>query len=151
MDHRGQDDPLLPGQRHHHHRYPPQQLPRLRGLCPVRDPGVVLRGGAVRPQREGPQPGSGTPGSLPEGGGGTPHPGLPPLPAPLHRLPLPGGHRQAGGVRRAALFLRPPPRPHPQAGHRRTPGRRGLQPGIRGLFTICSQKNRGLRKKGLEI
>ena len=42
---------------------------------------------------------------------------LSPLSAPLQRLPLSGGDPQAGGVRRGALFLRTPPRPHPQARH----------------------------------
>ena len=74
-------------------------------------------------------------------GGGPAHPGLPPLPAPLRGLPLPGDPRQAGGVRRGALLLRPSPRRHPPPGHRGDGRNGGIPPGVRGLSAVCPEKN----------
>ena len=113
VEHRRQDAALFPGERHHLHRHPPQQLLLLRGVRPVRHQGLVLRGGADRSQREGPQPGGGPAGGVPAGGGGPAEAGVPPLPPPVHRLPLPGDHQKAGGISGGALLLRPSPRPHP--------------------------------------
>ena len=95
--------------------------------------------------------GGAAPGGVPEGCAGAACHRLPPLPAPLHRLPLPRDHQKAGGIPGGAVFLRASPRSLPQAGRGGDGGERGLQPGGGGLSGIYSEKNIGLVKKTLVI
>ena len=73
----------------------------LRGLRPLRHPGLVLRGGSEAPQRQGAQPGGGAAGGVAEGGGGAAHPVLSSTTRPCTRATsCPEILRDAGGLPR---------------------------------------------------
>ena len=76
-----------------------------------------------------------------EGGGGEAHFVLPPLPAPVPGLRVPGDPGNPGEIPRFPVLLRPSPRPRhpPEAGGKA--GGNGVFPDLRRLPGLCSEKN----------